>query len=165
MFILLSFNLPPAALHPYKTPLMIWLSVFSSTWTWRTIIPKKYWHHVYHARKWLTSWVNSLFPFFICSHLILVSEARNGRVVGLGVSTNAGGYFHSLAAIISPQADVGERGSTGVLQSEDLVVRFPGPANPLVHVSLGKTLDPKVAPVTPACGCYANWFWKRQKLI
>lgn len=33
---------------------------------------------------------------FICSHLFLVTEARNGCVVGLGVSTNAGGYFYSV---------------------------------------------------------------------
>lgn len=32
---------------------------------------------------------------FICSHVFLVTEARNGCVVGLGVSMNAGGYFCS----------------------------------------------------------------------
>lgn len=31
---------------------------------------------------------------FICSYLFLVTEARNGCVVGLGVSTDAGGYFY-----------------------------------------------------------------------
>ena len=33
---------------------------------------------------------------FICSHLFLVTEARNWCVVCLGVSVNAGGYFHAV---------------------------------------------------------------------
>lgn len=33
---------------------------------------------------------------FICSYLFLVTEARNGCLVGLGVSTNAAGYFYSV---------------------------------------------------------------------
>lgn len=33
---------------------------------------------------------------FICCHLFLVTEARNGCVVGLGVSTSARGYFNSV---------------------------------------------------------------------
>lgn len=33
---------------------------------------------------------------FICLDIFLVTGARNGYVVGLGVSTNAGVYFHSV---------------------------------------------------------------------
>lgn len=51
---------------------------------------------------------------FICSRLFLVTEARNGCVVGLGVSTNAQGYFDSTVAASSspqtpPEPDLGHK--------------------------------------------------------
>lgn len=48
---------------------------------------------------------------FICFDVFLVTEARNECVVGLGVSVNAEGYFHTVLLQCAPHKQPLEPGS------------------------------------------------------